>query len=423
MDTNKSEKISEEFTKVICDFAEDLIITFPDIIEKTNNPIKELNTIIKDASNINSVNTIDNLIKSVYFYCKSTFPQYFFYILYENNDIFNKETEVFLLPNINFVDLWNSDISDETKSTIWNYLKLILFTVVADVNTKDTFGDSAKLFEAINNDEFKKKIAESLSEMENIFKKKSSKSDEKKADGEEETPDDDDEGVELPNAEELHAHINQMMEGKIGSLAKEIAEETAEELDINIADNSSINDVFSKLFKNPTKLLGLVKNVGSKLDTKLKSGEIKESELIQEATEFVANMKNMPGMNNLESLFSKMGIPGMGGMGGMGGKMDMGALNRELAKNLNKAKMKEKMLKKLEKKREHIQKNADTTEGTIKDLGINDFGMRELLYSLGEHVEKTKPENKPENKRNKRNKRKKTKIVNVISESLIYDEK
>jgi len=171
MDETNNEK-NEEFTKVICDFAEDLLITFPDIIEKTNNPIKELNCIIKDTSDNYNVNTINNLINSIYRYCKSTFPQYFFYILYENNELFNNEAEVFLLPEINFVDLWNSDISEETKSTIWNYLKLILFTVVADVNTKDTFGDSAQLFEAINNDEFKKKIAESLAEMENIFKKK-----------------------------------------------------------------------------------------------------------------------------------------------------------------------------------------------------------------------------------------------------------
>ena len=50
---NESEaenKISEEFTKVICDFAEDLLITFPDIIEKTNNPIKELNRKFDDLN-------------------------------------------------------------------------------------------------------------------------------------------------------------------------------------------------------------------------------------------------------------------------------------------------------------------------------------------------------------------------------------
>jgi len=418
-------KITEEFTKVICDFADDLLTTFPDIIDKTENPIKELKNRITNDEDMDSKEQLETLIKTIYHHCKKTFPQYFFFILYENNELFNKETELFLLPNINFIDLWKSDITDTTRSTIWNYLKLLLFIVVADVNTKDTFGDSAQLFEAINNDEFKKKIAESLSEMETIFKKNMSTStqgankkkttnegkNEGKNEGEVEEED-----MELPNAEDLHNHINQMMEGKIGSLAKEIAEETAEDLDINMTDQSSINDVFSKLFKNPTKLLNLVKNVGSKLDSKIKSGEIKESELMQEATDFVANMKNMPGMNNLESLFSKMGIPGMGGKGG---KVDMGALNRELEKNLNKAKMKEKMLNKLEKNRnkeKEKQGAKQEIEGTIKDLGINDFGMQELLYSLGEQAEKSKPEQKPEQKRNKR-KQKKPKMVSIISES------
>ena len=393
---------------------------------------------MNDEDENNKINNVDAVIKRCYDHCKKMFPQFFFFILYENNELFNKETELFLLPNINFIDLWKSEITDTTRSTIWNYLKLILFIVVADVNTKDTFGDSAQLFEAINNDEFKKKITESLSEMENIFKKKMSQptqsnrkkkttdSNEKNEKNENEDADADadaDEDMELPNAEELHNHINQMMEGKIGSLAKEIAEETAEDLDINMTDQSSINDVFSKLFKNPTKLLNLVKNVGSKLDSKIKSGEIKESELMQEATDFVANMKNMPGMNNLESLFSKMGIPGMGGKGG---KVDMGALNRELEKNLNKAKMKEKMLRKLEKKRGTTAAPKVPIEGTIKDLGKNDFGMQELIYSLGEQSEKSKPEQKPEqtpeqkpeqtpeqnpeSKRNKRNKQKKNKL-------------
>ena len=33
-----------------------------------------------------------------------------------------------------------------------------------------------------------------------------------------------------------------------------------------------------KLFKNPSKLMGIVKKVGQKLDDKMKSGEIKESD-------------------------------------------------------------------------------------------------------------------------------------------------
>ena len=53
----------------------------------------------------------------------------------------------------------------------------------------------------------------------------------------------------LPNAEELHNHINGMMEGKLGCLAKEISEETAKDLDINMEDATSVNDVVKQLFK------------------------------------------------------------------------------------------------------------------------------------------------------------------------------
>ena len=47
---------------------------------------------------------------------------------------------------------------------------------------------------------------------------------------------------------------------------------------------------FKKLFKNPGKLMNLVKSVGNKLDTKIKSGDIKESELMREASDIMEKM-------------------------------------------------------------------------------------------------------------------------------------
>ena len=395
-DDNDKIEITQDFIKVVCDLTQDLMTTFSDILEKTENPIREIAEAIKEDSD-----RVDELIKVVYLHCRNSFPQYFFDILYENNDIFVNNDELFLLPNIDFVELWKTDITDTTRATIWKYLQLILFTVVSDVNTGESFGDTAKLFEAINTDEFKQKIEASLEEMEAVFKQK-------REDGEE-----GDEGEEnsipmdLPNADQLHDHINKMMGGKIGCLAKEIAEETAGELDIDMEDASSVNDVFNKLFKNPSKLMNLVKNVGTKLDSRIKSGEVKETELLQEASEFVANMKNMPGMGNLESLFSKMGVPGMGG----GAKMDIGAMGRKMEQNLKNAKMKERMRNKLEKKKgeTNVSENKKL-EGSLVDKGMTDLGMQELLYSLGEHAEKTPAENKPKS----RNKKKKKKPIVTV---------
>lgn len=392
--------ISQDFVKVVKDLSKDLMGTFPDILEKSDNPIKEIS---KLEENDEDEGKLETLVKVVYAHCKEVFPKHFFDILYENNDIYNDNEELFLLPNINFVALWKTDISDSTRSTIWKYLQLILFTVVADVNTGESFGDTAKLFEAINTEEFKEKIEASLEEMENVFKEKNF------GEGVEVG---DDKEMELPKAEELHDHINKMMGGKIGCLAKEIAEETAEELDIDMSDSTSVNDVFNKLFKNPTKLMDLVKNVGTKLDTKIKSGDIKETELLQEATDFVSNMKNMPGMGNLESLFKKMGVPGMGG----GAKMDIGAMTRNMEQNLKNAKMKERMRNKLDKKRAEAS-NSKEINGEIKEKGVNDFGMQELVYSLGEQAEKTKADSRPRNNKKKKKKKPVDSVMKEVSEN------
>jgi predicted transcriptional regulator len=390
-DDNSKIEITQDFIKVVCDLTQDLMTTFSDILEKTENPIREIAEAIKEDSD-----RVDELIKVVYLHCRNSFPQYFFDILYENNDMFVNNEELFLLPNIDFVELWKTDITDMTRATIWKYLQLILFTVVSDVNTGESFGDTAKLFEAINTDEFKEKIEASLEEMEAVFKQKREEVDEENEGEENSIP------MDLPNAEQLHDHINKMMGGKIGCLAKEIAEETAGELDINMEDASSVNDVFNKMFKNPSKLMNLVKNVGTKLDSRIKSGEVKETELLQEASEFVANMKNMPGMGNLESLFSKMGVPGMGG----GAKMDIGAMGRKMEQNLKNAKMKERMRNKLDKKKNETNVSENKKiEGSLVDKGMTELGMQELLYSLGEHAEKTPAENKPKNRNRKKKKK------------------
>ena len=208
-------EIPEEFNKIIKDFINDLIRTFPDII--TNNGVK-LETYFLNEND-------ETISPFIYDFCKEKYPKLFFDILYENNDIFNDtNVEVELLPGINFTELWNSEISETTKATIWKYLQLILFCIVSNITSEESFGDTAKLFEAINQDEFKKKIEETISQMKNLFNTRE-QSDISNADYDSASENNND-GVNfsnLPNAEELHKHINEMMDGKLGSLAKEIA--------------------------------------------------------------------------------------------------------------------------------------------------------------------------------------------------------
>ena len=268
-----AEKVPDEFKKVMKDFYKDILTSFPEYKEKLGE--NEIN-FLTETNN-------DNAYK-LFTYCQNIYPERFFDILYQNVEIFdNNEIDTNFLPNIEFKDIWKEEISEKTKEVIWKYLQLVLFSVTSNMDDSESFGDTAKLFEAINEDELKK-LEETMEQMNGMFNDISG--------GDFQMPEGfaDMSGVnmdDVPDPEKMQEHINGLLGGKLGRLAKKIAEETANDLDVNMDDAADVTDVFQKLFKNPGKLMSMVKKVGSKLDSKIKSGEIKESELMQEASELM----------------------------------------------------------------------------------------------------------------------------------------
>ena len=421
----------------------------------------------------------DDSVKKLYTYCKEVYPARFFDILYKNNEIFISKTDasdeslkmdVKFLPNIDFVKVWNTpDISDNTRNTLWKYLQLILFSIITNISDRDSFGETAKLFEAINEDELKTKLEETFKNMQDMFMGDMGDAG-KSGENEKFTPEnmgidmkdfekfaehfknltnengdidmssfpgfdfknaegsaggadangangDNRKKPEMPNPETIHEHISKLLNGKIGSLAKEIAEETAGDLDlgIDLDDPEKINmgNVFQKLFKNPGKLMNMVKNVGKKLDDKFKNGDIKESEIMQEASDLLSNMKNMPGMGNLTSMLNQLGMSGLGGLGGLaglggkGGKVNMGALQNHFQQNMKQAKMRERMLNKLQQKQQaqvppqsQIQSQPSQIRPTTSVFKVGEqiqqtprpsaVGVMTPQISVGESVEENK---------------------------------
>jgi len=152
---------------------------------------------------------------------------------------------------------------------------------------------------------------------------------------------------------------------------------------------------FKKLFKNPGKLLSLVKKVGGKLEDKIKSGEIKESELLQEAGEFMSKMNSMPGMGNLKNVLGQMGMPGLG----KDVKLNMGALNNMMRGAQTRDRLRAKLAKKQQEREGFTTAKPEIVTKT---------------FSTGEKVEKSKKaskvedsgNSKPKNKKNKNKKKK-----------------
>jgi NADP-dependent 3-hydroxy acid dehydrogenase YdfG len=201
----------------------------------------------------------------------------------------------------------------------------------------------------------------------------------------------------MPDADQLHQHITGMLGGKLGQLAREIAEETAENLNIDFEDSTDMKDIFQKLIKNPTKLMGLVKTVGDKLDSKIKSGDLKESELMTEATEMMNKMKNMPGMGNIQSMLGKMGL------GGLGGKVNTGAMEANLNQKMKMAKTKERIRAKAEAnaKSKLEQQILEQQQKMQQQEPIVTEEELVKMFSNGDKVERTPRGAKPPNKKKK----------------------
>jgi len=426
-----------DIRKIILDFTTDILVTFPEQKETLN---VHLQTLLDDTDQD------DKALLFVYAHSKKVYPERFFDILYQNNEVFKHKIE--FLPGIDFSLLWaDKDLSDTSRETIWKYLQLLLFTLVSTISDGASFGETAKLFEAIDEDEFKNKLEETIAQMQNVFSGAGAAgaagADPSAAGPGSTGPAPNINLEDLPDPKDIHDHVAGMMNGKLGNLAREIAEETAADLNMDLENAGSVNDVFKKLFQNPTKLMSLVKNVGNKLDSKLKSGDMKESELLQEASDIMQKMKSMPGMGDLQSMLAKMGMGHMMPGGKSGGKVNMNAMQSNLDRNLKAAKNKERLLANLEKRKNEKQaagtsslnsagttslnsagttslnsagttslNSAGTTSlnsaGTtsLHSVGVDKSGRENLVFSKGEEVERSgivKPAgNKKKNKKKKK---------------------
>lgn len=428
--SSSKKQIPDEFKKIIFEFLGDISNTFPEY-KSTLSLFLDSNGVKLTTSESETAETQKQKVVSIlYEYCSKVYPERFFDILYKNEKLFNKQeynVNTHFLPNIDFSVLWNTEgISDATRETIWKYLQLILMTIITNIDDRKSFGDAANLFEAINEDELRNKLEETIQQMYNMFEHTNATPPTPNTTPNA-TPDADpafdffdwaksmgnnannananqNGGETEPNAnaESIHDHISQILNGKIGKLAKEIAEETAKDVDFDMNDftgestngeNVDFKNVFQKMFKNPGKLMSLVKNVGSKLDQKFKSGEIKESELMQEASDLLSKMKNMPGMGNLTDMLNKMGMGGMmGGMGGGGNsKVNVGAMQSNLQRNMKMSKMKERMQQKLQEQRASAQAAVAVAAAASAQAQAASVPVKKQsqVFSTGEVVERT----------------------------------
>ena len=311
----------DSFKSIIHDFTIDLSTTFPEFSHTwsmwTDATLPEYQTLFD--------------------YCMTVFPERFFDIMYQNAEIFEltSETNTKFLPDVNFKTLFNCEgVSENTKKTIWKYLQLLLFNTIGSVDDKSKFGDAANIFDGIDENTLHDKLKETMEGLGDFFK---DVGDKPKDDGQrhEFTFDAKD---SMPNMEDMHEHLKGIFDGKIGKLAKELADEISGDFNDLVGETTgSTQDVMKNLMKNPKKMMGLVKKVGDRLTEKMESGEISKEEIMKEAGDIMAKMKEMGGgADKLNDLFKQFAGKNM--------KVDTNAMERMTKKDV----IKERMLKKME---------------------------------------------------------------------------
>ena len=362
----------DNFQKVIGDMCTDLTTTFPEYAHLwsmwTHESFLSMDEISRTAE-----------IQNLFNYCVTSFPERFFDLLYKNNEMFQDDSKIptCFLPSVDFKLLFRCEgVSANTCNVIWNYLQLILFTIIGSVQDKSKFGDSKNLFDGIDEKDLFEKLSETMKNMTSFFQ--NDNDDDEEEDGKEESPektesvseDDEDEeeekkkkpkttGASMPNLDDLHKHLKGLFDGKIGTLAKELAEEISGDLSgllgEDMKDIRSTQDMFQKIMKNPAKISELIKTIGNKLKTKMSSGDISQEELMKEASELMSKMKDMGGgMDAFKDIFKNMGMHMP-----KNAKVDTNALNRMTQQQSTRERLKARMMKKQAAQAEAFLKTAE----------------------------------------------------------------
>lgn len=359
------EDIPENFSSVMRDFTSDLKTTFPEYASLWW---------------VYGEDTSDDGWKDLYNYCLKIYPERFFDILYQNEEIFSEKSveNVDFLPRVDFKKLYNCDgVSKQTQNTIWKYLQLILFMVVENIKDKSEFGNTMNIFEGVDEEELQKKMSEAMSGLSDFFrsleengKKMNSKEGdeflyefmedlEKEISDENAKNDTSSEGEPkqsgIPNPEDIHNHLKGLFGGKLGRLAEELMSELTDDIQNSLGldpnefnESSNPADVLKKLMRHPEKLMGLVKKIQNKFQDKMKSGDISQEEIMKEAGDMMRKMKEMGGSSKqMNEMFQNMAKTMGGGM-----NKNMRVDKNKLDQMFKSQDIRQRMKAKLEKKKQ-----------------------------------------------------------------------
>ena len=194
------------------------------------------------------------------------------YIVDKNLEFFDLEVE--FLEEIRFNRLWEKNISNKTRESIWKYLQT--FQLIS-INLKS----SEALNAVLEGNKIDKSTMKDLKKMQKLSEEVQSKA----------------------TTGEGENELDQMLGGLMDSGIGEIAKEVAKGLDVesmfgNVDENSNPMELMAQLM-NPDKMGAIFNNINSVMEKKMASGELTQEGLKREAEGMMGKMGENPMFKNM----------------------------------------------------------------------------------------------------------------------------
>lgn len=293
-----SSEVEQKLFSLFSDFTRDLSKVFPEIksslYRNYEDCLVEGDKCLKDFPKVKRfLELIDDYEK---------------YIVDKNLEFFDLEVE--FLEEIHFNRLWEKNISNKTRESIWKYLQT--FQLIS-INLKS----SEALNKVLEGDKIDKSDMKDLKKMQKLSEEVQSK------------PND------LPEGEnELDQILGGLMDSGIGEIAKEVAGNLdVENIFGSVDENSNPMELMTQLM-NPEKMGSIFKNINSVMEKKMDSGELTKEDLKKEAEGMMGQMGNNPMFKNM--------MQGMSGNEENNTPKDSEELSREEKQHKLREKIKEK---------------------------------------------------------------------------------
>lgn len=307
------------------------------------------------------------------------------YISSKNEIIFS--TGSIILENVNFNEIWNDDkVDDGDRSNIWKYLHTLFlysFEYKQDKDLKSILQEFQGIMAASREGKAVGKgtvldeqaqtflsIIENLSnEMKSLQESAQSTNDGTTVQkmSEEDLSKNIDDILNsaaadstsassfadaIPGMGKMFGNLNmdKLFNGTIGNIAQEIIEEL-DMSKMDVGDPSQLlgNLLSGKMDEN-NGLMNMVKNITSKIQSKVNSSDVKEEDLVKEAESMMGNLKSFTENPMFKTMFESMKAAGLGG-----------AMPKNMKPQINQNKLRlentrDRLRRKLEAKRQALNK-------------------------------------------------------------------